>query len=219
MKKYIGLIKAMPLFQGIREEDLKRLLSCLRARIARFGKNQAVFLEGDKADWIGAVLSGGVQIVREDYFGARSIVAAVGAGSLFAESFAFTETKSLPVSIFASEDSDILLLNCEKCLSPCSCSCLFHNRLIRNFLGITAEKNVLLREKIDVLSKRTTREKLMAYLSNEAKKAGSRFFEIPFNRQELADYLGVDRSAMSSELGRLKKDGVLDFTRSRFRIV
>ena len=167
---------------------------------------------------MGVVLTGEVQTLREDLDGNRSILAAAGPGQLFGEVFACAQLDRLPVTVIASADSRILQLACRRIIETCSQSCIFHSQLIHNLLKIVARKNLMLNQKIDFISRRTTREKLMAYLTAQAKAADSRIFSIPYNRQELADYLGVERSAMSAELGKLKKEGTIDFHRNHFTL-
>lgn len=219
MLKFQETLMNTPLFTGISPGDLEQMLQCLGAQFSCYQKNEAIFLEGTKVQSIGVVLSGKIQVVREDYYGNRNIVAHLGPGELFAETFACAGVPSAPVSVFATEKSEILLLDCKKILSPCPSGCGFHRLLIENLLQVMARKNLYLSGKLDLLSRRTTREKLMAYLSGEAKKAGRSEFAIPFNRQELADYLGVERSAMSAQLCRMRDEGILAFDRNRFRLL
>ena len=219
MERYLSLLKSVSLFHGMEESELQPLLSCLEARLARFEKNQVVFPCGEPVKSFGIVLSGQVRIVQEDYYGNRSILTNAGAGSLFAESFACADAKTLPVSILATAESDILFIDCHRLVAPCTNACSFHSRLIQNMLNIIAIKNIALTQKIEITSRRTTREKLLAYLSAEAQAAKHSRFSIPFNRQELADYLSVDRSAMSAELSRMRDDGILRFDKNRFELL
>lgn len=218
MEEIFEILSQCPLFSGISREDLSGMLQCLGARSVSYEKGRTVFLEGDPALWVGVVLTGEVQILREDLDGNRSILAAAGPGQLFGEVFACAQLDRLPVTVIASADSRILQLACRRIIETCSQSCIFHSQLIHNLLKIVARKNLMLNQKIDFISRRTTREKLMAYLTAQAKAADSRIFSIPYNRQELADYLGVERSAMSAELGKLKKEGTIDFHRNHFTL-
>ena len=219
MEKYFSILKNVELFGGIDETELNALLTCLNAKAVHFEKGRTVFMPGAATRSFGVVLSGSVQISHEDYYGNRSILGNVGPGGLFGESFAFAEAAALPVGVVASQDSEILFIDCKRLVSPCANACSFHNSLIRNMLSITAKKNIALTQKIEINSKRGTREKLLAYLSGEAQRAGSSSFEIPFDRQELADYLSVDRSAMSAELGKMRNDGLLLFHKNRFELL
>jgi CRP-like cAMP-binding protein len=219
MKNFLEVLKTVELFKGIGESDIQPLLSCLGAKINHYEKGETVFFSGESIKQFGIVLSGQVQVVQEDYYGNRSILSKIDSGSLFGESFACAEIEALPVSVITSAKSELLFIDCRALASPCARACDFHSRLIRNMLNIVAMKNISLTQKIEFTSKRTTREKLMAYLSAEAKKAGSNRFFIPFNRQELADYLSVDRSAMSAELSKLRNDGVLRFHKNQFELL
>lgn len=219
MKNYLDVLKTVRLFKGIEEADLQPLLSCLGAKLVRYEKGQTVFSSGDSMEHFGIVLSGQVQVVQDDYYGSRSILALIDVGNLVGESFACAETKALPVSVITTTESELLFIDCHRLAVPCAKACGFHSRLIQNMLSIISMKNITLTEKIEFTSKRTTRGKLLAYLSAEAKKSGSSHFCIPFNRQELADYLSVERSAMSAELSKLRDDGVLKFHKNQFELL
>ncbi len=219
MHPYKDVLSKSALFHNITQSDLAPMLSCLGAQINRYRKHSPIYLEGDAAQTVGVVLSGSVQITKEDYSGNRSILAVVATGNLFAEAYACAGEQVLPISVFAAEDSDVMRIDCRKIIDTCPSVCAFHKQLIRNLLQILAEKNILLNRKLEVVSQRTTRDKLLVYLSGESKKAPGQPFSIPFNRQELADYLGVDRSAMSTELGKLKREGILDYHKNIFRFL
>ena len=216
MEKFFDVLKTVTLFSDIEIQDIKSLLSCLSAKIEHFKAKEAIFLAGNKAEYVGIVLSGKVQIVKEDFYGNRNILDSAGKGQLFGEALACADLKILPVSVFSVEDCEIMLIDYRKIITTCSKACIFHSKLIYNMLHIISTKNIILNQKIEFISKRTTKEKLLAYLSSEAKKAGSNSFTIPFNRQELADFLSVDRSAMSAELCKLRDNGVVEFDKSKF---
>ena len=219
MKEFIPMLKNCPLFQGMEEGELAGLLGCLGGRPAFVSKHDLIFMEGEPAKYVGIVLSGQAQVIREDYYGNRSIVARIGPGQLFGESFACADVAALPVSVAAAEDSRILLMDCQRMISPCSKACAFHNRMVFNLMKIMAAKNLVFHQKIEVTSKRTTREKLMAYLMLQAKEHQSSHFTIPFDRQELADYLEVDRSGLSAEISKLRSEGILSSHRSTFTLL
>jgi len=219
MKEYFDLLLATSLFRGVNREELSALLGCLQARVITAEKGSPVFLEGDEAGFIGLVLDGAVQIVRDDYYGTRSIISHAEPGELFAETYACSSAELMPVSGYAPVRSAIMLFSCRKMLTVCSNACRFHNQLVKNLLQVVAEKNVNLSQKIQFMSQKTTRQKLMAYLLDQAKRAGSPEFTIPFNRQALADYLGVERSAMSMELSKLCRDGILTTQGSHFTLL
>jgi CRP-like cAMP-binding protein len=209
-------LKKCPLFAEIGEEQLLRMLICLGARVLSFDKKYTVFAEGTPAKYVGIVLTGKVQLLQVDYYGNRSILSHVGAGEMFAEAFACAEVGALPVSVVATEPSEVMLIDCSHILHTCENHCGFHQQLIFNLMRDLAEKTILYHERIEVTSKRTTREKLLAYLTLEAKRAKGNEFTVPFDRQELADYLEVDRSGLSAEISKLRREGVLDNRKNRF---
>ena len=219
MEKYYEIILENPLFEGIGREELQSMLGCLGARVTQVKKGNPVFLEGDPAGFIGIVLEGAVRIVRDDYYGQRTLLAQAEPGDIFAEAYACADVAVMPISGYGAADSQVLLLSCRKMLTVCTNACHFHNQLVKNMLKVVAQKNLNLNSKIRFMSQKTTKEKLMAYLLDQAKKAGSSEFTIPFDRQALADFLGVERSAMSAELSKLRRDGVLESTGSRFRLL
>lgn len=219
MNKYLDVLKSVNLFRGIEETELEPLLSCLSAKMAHYEKGQIIFSSGERIERFGIVLSGQVQVVQDDYHGNRSILAQIDTGNLFGESFAYAEIKMLPVSVITTAESELLFIDSRELAVPCAKACGFHSRLIQNMLNIVSNKNISLTQKNEFTSKRTTRDKLLAYLSVEANKARSSRFTIPFNRQELADYLSVERSAMSAELSKLRDDGVLNFHKNQFELL
>lgn len=210
MREYLALLGRSPLFQGISSQELEQMLPCLGARRFRADKHQMIFRAGDPARWVGLVLSGSVHVIQEDLYGNRSLMALIQPPQLFGEAFACAGVEILPVTVEAAQESEILLLDCQRILTTCDDACVFHRQLVKNLLQVVAEKNLMLTQKLALLSKRTTREKLMAYLTGEAQRIGSPSFTLSMDRQSLADYLGVDRSAMSAELSKLRRDGLLE---------
>ena len=219
MKKYFNSIRKCPLFDGINDEQLMKMLVCLGARVEAFDKKYTVMSEGSPAKYLGIVLSGSCQIIRTDYYGNRSIIAEVGESELFGEAFACAEMDAVPVTVIANEPSEIMLINCSHILHTCENNCGFHKQLIFNLMKDLAKKTIVFNRKIEVISKRTTREKLMTYLMMCAKRAGSSSFDIPFDRQELADYLEVDRSGLSAEIAKLRKEGILESNKTHFKLL
>lgn len=206
------------LFRGIEAEDIDAMLSCLSAEFKKFQKGQMIYRAGETTDMVGVILSGRVHIFKDDFWGDRSILSEIGLGDIFGETYAELPSVELEVNVMATEDSEILFLNVGKIMTTCSSSCRFHSRLIHNLLAVTAQKNLMLTRKMEYMAQRTIREKLLTYLSAESQRSGSPRFEIPFNRQQLADYLSVDRSAMSRELCRLRDEGVLEFNKNCFEL-
>lgn len=219
MKEFLPILLSCPLFDGISSGDLSAILGCLGARVMPIRKGQPTFREGDTAVFIGIVLAGSVQLVREDYYGNRSLLAVVQPGELFAEAFACAGIEAVPVSVIAAEESEIMLVECRRVLTLCGNACGFHSSLVANLLQVVAYKNLVLNRKIEFMSRKTTREKLMAYLLWQAKEKNSDEFVIPYDRQQLADYLGVERSAMSAELSKLRREGVLESHKNEFRLL
>ena len=219
MKKYLELLRDCPLFADIDNESLERMLCCLGAKVVHFDKKYTVMAEGTPARQIGIVLSGAVQVVQIDYYGNRSILTSLRAPQVFAEAFACAEVDALPVTVIADEPADVMLIDCRHILHTCSNNCGFHQKLIYNLMKDLALKTLLFHQRIEITSKRTTRDKLMTYLLMTAKEQGSRQITIPFDRQELADYLEVDRSGLSAEISKLRREGVLEVERNRFTLL
>lgn len=219
MRADSAVLMKSALFASIAEKDLEGILHCLNARTADYPKDSVIFLAGSPAERVGLVLEGTVQVLREDIFGNRMILTMLPPGQLFGETFACAGVEILPVSVVATSQCKVLLLDYRRIVNTCPTACTFHHTLIENMLKILAEKNLLLNRKIEALTARSTREKLMAYLTAQAGTAGSRQFEIPYTRQELADYLSVDRSALSREMGAMQREGLMRFRRNRFELL
>ena len=218
MKKYYPFLKNCHLFSGIKDSDITALLECLGASFKHYKKNNFIFTAGDKTDSMGIVLSGAVHIVREDFWGKRKILGRIGTGALFGESFACAGIDKLPVSVMSAEESEVLFISSKRITGPCSSECAFHIKLIKNLTLLLAGKNITLIQNLNHLTQANTREKLLSYLSEEARLAGKSVFDIPFNREELADFLSVERSAMSAELSKMKKDGLLLYRKNHFEL-
>ena len=216
MKDFYEILSCCPLFKGIGMEDLSGMLGCIGGHRVSVKKGETLFSEGDPATYVGMVLSGAVQMIREDYYGNRSIVAYIRPAELFCETYACAGIEELPISIIADEDSQVLLMDCRRITTTCCNACQFHNQIIFNLLQLVATKTIVFDQKMQVTSKRTTRDKLLTYLANEAKRQNTRSFSIPYDRQELADYLEVDRSGLSVEIGKLRREGVLESEKNHF---
>lgn len=219
MKKYFHILRKGPLFHRIADKNLLALLGCLGATVACYEKNETIIAEGEPAKYIGIVLSGSAQVMRVDYFGNRSIIAGVEPSEIFGESFALAEVQAIPVTVVANEPSDVLLIDCARVMRSCGNACEFHRQLIDNLTKDVATKNLMFHQKIEITSKRSTREKLMTYLLLQAKKNNSDSFDIPFDRQELADYLEVDRSGLSAQISRLRSEGLIRNQKNHFELL
>ena len=216
MKNYLPVIRSSPLFFGISEEELAAMLACLGTREESFPKDAFLLRVGDTAESIGLVLEGSVLVIQEDVWGNRNILSKAGTGETFAAAYACAPAAALPVSVTAETPVTVMLLNVKRVLTVCPSACAYHSRIIRNLLGVLAEKNLRFGEKLTHMGQRTTRAKLMSYLSAEAQRRGKYEFDIPFSRQQLADYLAVERSGLSLELGKMCRAGLLDFHKSHF---
>lgn len=219
MKKYKKILRACPLFDGIEGDDLINMLTCFDAKVMSFDKKYTILQEGKPAKYVGIVLSGSVQIIRVDYYGNRSIITELYASDMFGEAFACAETEELPVTVIANEPCEVMLIDCEHILHTCTNHCRFHQQIIFNLMKDLATKTMQFHQKLEITSKRSTREKLMTYLMMRAKREESDSFEIPFDRQELADYLEVDRSGLSAEISKLRREGVIECEKNRFTLL
>lgn len=218
MKKYFDVLRQCSLFDNIAEGDLTPMLGCLGAVVRSFTKKENILSEGEAARYIGIVLTGSAGIEQTDYFGNRSIVASVSRAELFGETFSCAGV-AMPVDVVANEDSQIMFIDCRRITQSCSNACSFHQQMIYNLMKVIATKNLILHRKIEVTSKRSTREKLMAFLLLQAKRNNSNSFEIAYDRQGLADYLEVDRSGLSAEISKLRKEGVIKNRKNRFELL
>ncbi len=219
MKEFLPVLQSCSLFTGIDAQELNAIIACLSPQVVSVKQDATILFEGDRAHLVGIVLSGGAQIISEDFYGNRNIVTHIGPGELFGETFACAGVASLPVNVVATCESKIMLLECHRILTSCANACGFHSRLIYNMLKVVATKNLVFHQKIEITSKRTTREKIMAYLMVQAKQHGSDSFTIPFDRQQLADYLAVERSAMSAQISQLQKDGIIECKKNYFKLL
>lgn len=216
MKEMLSVLRTSGIFSGISEEETEKMLHCLEVRPETFQKDEYILRAGDRVEAFGVVITGKVMIIQEDFWGNRNILAAVGAGHCFAETFACSPGAVLNVSVIAETNVQVLFLNVKRILTTCPSTCSHHNRMIRNLLSELAEKNLRLNEKITHLGQRSRRAKILSYLSAEAQRHGSAEFDIAFSRQQLADYLSVDRSGLSMKLSRMQEEGLLEYRKNHF---
>ena len=216
MKQYLPTLKTMSLFSGIKEEEILSLLSCLSANVKQYKKEEQIIRSGDKTHYAYLVLSGTILILQEDFWGNRNILSNFEAGSLFAETFACLPNTLIEVSVIAKQDCTIMCLDVTKLLSVCQSVCYYHTQIIKNFLSNIAAKNLLLTKKLEHLSKHTIHDRVLSYLSSESIRNHSDTFKIPYNRQQLADFLCVDRSALSNELSKLQAEGIIEYQKNHF---
>lgn len=216
MKKYLFVLRNCPFFSGMEDLEILAVLQCVNAAVLKKHCDEYIFRAGESTQAMGMVLAGSVLIIQEDLWGHRNIMAKITSGDIFAESYAATPGSVLNISVVANEDAEILLLNVDRLLATCPTACAHHTRLIRNLISVLANKVLMFNNKITHMSKRSTREKLLSFLSAESIRQGKLSFDILYDRQQLADYLCVERAAMSVELGKLKKEGILDTKRNHF---
>ncbi|MBR1561185.1 MAG: Crp/Fnr family transcriptional regulator [Clostridia bacterium] len=216
MEDFIEVFQSCILFDGIDPKDIRAMLGCLRGRVVTFDRGEAIFRAESRAEDVGIVLEGAAQVVRDDFFGNRTIQARIEPGELFAEAFACAAVERLPVTVEGVRPGKAMVIRLRRIIETCSSACEFHNRMVMNLLKAVAARNLQLNRKLEITSQRTTRDKLLAYLTAQARQAKSMSFTIPFDRQGLADYLCVERSALSAEIGKLRREGVLESERSKF---
>jgi CRP-like cAMP-binding protein len=218
MKEFIPMLKRTKLFSGVGDDDISTMLTCLGARLLTYKKGEHVLRQGEHLSDILVLAEGSLHIQRDDYWGNRSILGHIGVGEIFGEAYVAPECGTLLNDVIAVEDSAVFFFDVKRVISTCSSACRFHTMVVQNLFFAISEKNRGLVQKLDYMSRRTTREKLLSYLSEEAKKQNSASITLPFNRQQLADYLSVDRSAMSNELCKMRDEGILEFEKNRFRL-
>jgi len=219
MKKYISVLKETKLFAGVSEEDISAMLNCLQAKLQTYKKGEYILRQGEYVNHIAVLLEGSLMIQKEDFWGNRSITSRIGTGELFGEAYAGSQNCASLNDVIAVKDSAVCFFDVQKILTVCSSACKFHTLVIQNLFFAISEKNRILVQKLGHMSQRSTREKLISYLSEQANKHGSNTFSIPFNRQQLADFLSVDRSAMSKELCNMRDDGLLRFHKNQFTLL
>jgi CRP-like cAMP-binding protein len=218
MNDFVPVLKRTKLFSGVGDDDIGTMLSCLGARLLTYQKGEYVLRQGEHLRDLLVLVQGSLHIQREDYWGNRSILGHIGVGEIFGEAYVAPESGTLLNDVIAVEDSSVFFFDVKRVISTCSSACRFHTMVVQNLFFAISEKNRGLVQKLDFMSRRTTREKLLSYLSEEARKQNRAEFTLPFNRQQLADYLSVDRSAMSNELCKMRDEGILEFEKNRFRL-
>ncbi|MDM8201814.1 MULTISPECIES: Crp/Fnr family transcriptional regulator [Allofournierella] len=215
----IQILRSSQLFQNIEPDQIRILLDCLCAVVNTYQKGEFILHRGEPTRRMGIVLEGTAHIIKEDFWGNRVILGQSGPGQLFAESYACLGSENLTVSVVAAATTRVMFLDVGRLFQTCSTACGFHTRMIHNLTQVLAGRNLMLTQKVEHMAQKTTREKLLSYLSGEAQRAGSAKFSIPYDRQELADYLSVDRSAMCTELSKLQRQGILRCRKKEFELL
>ena len=219
MKKYIPILKKTQMFAGVDDDEVALMISCLGARINTYKKGEYVLHQGEHISDITVLVEGKLHIQKDDYWGKRSILGQITVGEMFGEAYVAPDSGSLLNDVVAVEDSAVIFFDVKRILTACSSACSFHTIVVQNLFFAISEKNRKLVQKLGHMSKRSTREKLISYLSEQAKEHNSANFAIPFNRQQLADFLSLDRSAMSNELCKMRDEGLLEFDKNSFKLL
>ncbi len=210
------LLSATALFRHMEPEEIRRLLSCLGAARRTYGKGAFLFHQGEEVTACGIVLRGSVDAVCYHEDGTAELVARQSRGSVFGDVLMASEAPS-HVTLRAAEETEVLYLPGEKLLGGCERACPCHAALRRNLLREMAEKYRQLQRRLRYLSEPSLRRRILLYLQAESPGGGA--FTVPYGRQELADFLGVNRSALSRELGRLRNEGIIEFYKNSFRLL
>lgn len=218
LEKYLKVLRDCPLFAGLEDSEILSVLNCVGAYTVSKKQNSYIFRVGDSTELTGIILSGSALIIQEDLWGHRNILSKCNVGDVFGEAYAARFASVLNISVAAETDCDILMININRLLTSCPTACDHHRKMIRNLISVMANKMLILNDKITHISKRSTREKLLSYLSSESIRRGSLSFDISFDRQQLADFLCVERAAMSVEISKLQKEGLLRTDRKHFEL-
>lgn len=219
MEQYYSIIRNCALFRSIEEKDFGHLMQCIGASVKQYEADKYIFMAGDVVNYVGIVLTGRVEIMKESLAGNKHIVAIMGPADMFAEGIVCTVKRISPVTVRVKEDAKILLIPYERIIRTCGNSCHFHISLIENMMVVLGEKNVSLNRKLELLTLKGMREKIASFLIGESNRRNSNMFQIPFNRTELADYLNVSRTSMCRELSRMRDEGLIDFYGSSFKLM
>lgn len=218
MKEYLSILRRTKIFENLTDDEILSAISCLNATINTYKKDELIFAEDDEASFVGIILSGEIQTQKNDYNGNINIISKLFSTNLIAAVASYSVEKRLPFDVVAVCDSTVLYLNNENLIHQCCKACVFHTNIISNMLRIIAEKNIELSNKINILTKRTIREKILSFLYSQSKKAKGKNFSINLSRRQMAEFLSVNRSALSRELSNLQNEGILNFSDNHFSL-
>lgn len=219
MKEFTTILKRTRLFAGVGDNEISAILNCLQAKLVTYKRGEYVFRQGEHINQISVLSKGKLLVQSDDFWGNRSIINVIDIGEMFGEAYASPESEAIPNDVIAEEDSTVIFFDIQKILTVCPSACKFHSIVIQNLFFAISDKNRKLVQKMGHMSKRTTRAKLISYLSEEARRQSKNTFTIPFNRQQLADFLSVDRSAMSNELCKMRDEGLIAFNKNQFTLL
>lgn len=212
------LLEQTLLFRGMRPEEIAQAQAALHAREKTYKKDEAILLAGTPTAWMGMITRGGATIESTDLWGNRTILSHVGRGQCFAETYAFLTEETVPVDVIASEDSTVLFFKIGS-LQAADGAEAWGRKLIVNLLTISAHKNLALSARSFHTASKHVRGRIMAYLNTVSLQKRAKSFAIPFDRQQLADYLNVERTALSKELGRMRREGLVECRKNQFRLL
>lgn len=218
-KKEKNKLTNIPLFAGISEENLNDLLYCAKSYEESYGKDDVILLDNDEVAYIGIVLCGNVLMMKNDIYGNQTMLSYMSEGDLFGETFAIRHYTNSSVTFIAGAPTRVLFLAAYNLIHTCPRGCAFHNDLTSNFFDLLGKKNIMLMQKIEIQSKTTIREKILAYLSLLAEQQKSRYVTLPITKTAMAEFLSVNRSAMMRELSVMKKENIIDYQKDTFRIL
>ena len=204
------------IFSGITVNEIKSLIKCINAIEKIYEKDDIILHAGNSCECMGLVISGSVNIIANYYWGGSNIFGHVTAGRIFAEAYSLLSGNELLCDVSAAEKTSVLFMNTKKILAVCKNACPSHILLMQNLIKISAQKNLSLSSRMMHTASKRIRDRLLSYLSEQAFLSGSNQFTVPFSRQQLADYLGTERSALSGELSKMRRDGLIDYNKNRF---
>ena len=213
--EYFSLLKSTKIFSDANEFECQAMMFCFKTRFKSFDKNEKIVTEGDPVTDVVMVLKGSANVLNEDDLGNISIISRVGFGEVFGLEELNNKMECFKNNLVAKEKCLVMFMNAHRLMNMCENKCKRHELIIKNLMSMLLDNNKILLEKLNILSKKSTREKLLAYFKLCAEKNDNTYFEIPFNKTELANFLSVDRSAMSTELNKLKSEGIIDFDKKQ----
>lgn len=219
MKEYLSIIQRCPLFRDVSQQEMGEMLHCLNGAVRLYQKDEIIWMAGESIDRMGIVVEGTVRVIRDDVFGNRHILTDIAPGQLFGEAFVCAGVKTAPVTVIAREQSKVLFVEFHKLMTTCRNSCAYHNQLIFNMLSIIAQKNILLNKKMSYVTAKSTRNKIAMYLADIMEEPEQKSVRIPFNRNDLAEFLDVNRSVLSRQLSQMKSEGIIDMRKNVFYIL
>lgn len=209
----------MNIFDGISEKELKDLFNCISPLKRSYLAGELIYDTQDKINYVGYIEEGSIQLLKDDYEGNKLIVANLNSGETFGEAFIFSDMEQSRLCVLAKENTRVIFLDYRKLFMYCSHACTFHKKLVENIVKIMSGRILLLQTRLELLSKKTLRERILYLLKEEKENHNKQIFEIPYSREQMAEYIGADRSALSRELSKMKADGLIDYHKNSFKIL